>query len=67
LFWLADTWWSGMTGPFRWPDVFQRLADDRAAKAFTVIQIVAGLVPEFEPFSPRDEEPRGRDLVSVGS
>jgi hypothetical protein len=51
FFWLADTWWMGMIGRFRWPDTFQTLADDRAAKGFSVVQIVAGLVPECIPFS----------------
>jgi hypothetical protein len=51
FFWLGDTWWMGMIGRFRWPDTFQTLADDRAAKGFSVVQIVAGLVPECIPFS----------------
>lgn len=51
FFWLADTWWSAMTERFRWPDVFQTIADDRAEKGFTVVQLVAGLVPEFVPFT----------------
>lgn len=51
FFWLADTWWSAMTARFRWPEVFQTIADDRATKGFTVAQIVAGLVPELAPFS----------------
>lgn len=50
--WLADTWWSATTARFRWPDTFQTLADDRAAKGFNVVQLVAGFVPEFLPFSP---------------
>jgi len=50
--WLADTWWSATTARFRWPDVFQQLAADRHAKGFNVIQVVAGLVPEFPPFAP---------------
>lgn len=50
--WLADTWWSALTARFRWPDTFKALADDRAAKGFNVVQLVAGLVPEFGVFSP---------------
>ena len=50
--WLGDTWWSAMTARFRWPSTFQTIADDRAAKGFTVVQMVAGLIPEFVPFSP---------------
>lgn len=52
FFWLGDTWWSAMTARFRWPDAFQTLTADRVAKGFTVIQLVAGLVPEFGLFSP---------------
>jgi hypothetical protein len=52
FFWLGDTWWSALTARFRWPDTFQTLTSDRVAKGFTVIQLVAGLVPEFGPFSP---------------
>jgi hypothetical protein len=51
--WLADTWWSALTERFRWPDTFQTLTADRAGKGFTVIQLVAGLVPEFGLFSPQ--------------
>jgi hypothetical protein len=66
FFWLADTWWTGMTGRFRWPDVFQQLADDRAAKGFSVVQIVAGLVPEFEPFSPGTRNEGGQPWTGGG-
>jgi hypothetical protein len=66
FFWLADTWWTGMTGRFRWPDVFQRLADDRAEKGFTVVQIVAGLVPEFAPFSPGTRNEGGHTWTKDG-
>lgn len=50
--WLADTWWSALTARFRWPDTFETLTADRVAKGFNVIQLVAGLVPEFGLFSP---------------
>ncbi|HEX3133478.1 MAG TPA: DUF4038 domain-containing protein [Planctomycetota bacterium] len=36
-----------------WPADFQKLAADRKAKGFTVIQIVAGLYPDMHPFDPR--------------
>lgn len=32
---------------------FRQLVDDRVAKGFTVIQIVAGLYPDLPPFDPR--------------
>ena len=53
FFWLGDTWWMGLCKRLRWPDEFQLLAADRAAKGFTVVQIVAGLYPDMPPFDPR--------------
>lgn len=67
FFWLADTWWSGMTRRFRWPDVFQEIADDRADKGFTVVLIVAGMVPEFDPFSADTASEGGQPWEGNGS
>jgi hypothetical protein len=54
FFWLGDTWWMGLCQRLRWPDDFQQLAADRAAKGFTVVQIVAGLYPDVpDGFDPR--------------
>ena len=53
FFWLGDTWWMGLTQRLTWPDDFQRLAADRIAKGFTVIQIVAGLYPDMDWYDPR--------------
>jgi hypothetical protein len=52
FFWLGDTWWKGLCQriPF---EGFQRLAADRKAKGFTVVQIVAGPLPDEPPFDPR--------------
>lgn len=66
FFWLADVWWSAMTARFRWPDTFQAIADDRAAKGFTVVQLVAGLVPEFVPFSPPMASEGGQPWLDDG-
>jgi hypothetical protein len=52
FYWLGDTWWSGMSTRLSWED-FQKLTADRKSKGFTVIQIVAGLVP-FEEQAPSD-------------
>ena len=49
FFWLADTWWMGLCQRFDWPADFQQLTADRAAKGFTVVQIVAGLYPDMPP------------------
>jgi len=45
FYWLGDTWWSGLSDRLPWHG-FQQLTADRQAKGFTVIQIVAGLVPD---------------------
>jgi hypothetical protein len=49
--WLGDTWWFGL-GQRISDDEFVALAKHRAAQGFTVIQIVAGLHVDVEPFSP---------------
>ena len=49
FFWLGDTWWHGLTKRFHWPEDVRLLTADRVGKGFTVIQIVAGLLPELTP------------------
>src|SRR5262249_42463204 len=53
FYWLGDTWWTGLSDRLSW-DGFERLAADRQAKGFTLVQIVAGLVPteEASPVDP---------------
>ncbi|MBI4166276.1 MAG: DUF4038 domain-containing protein [Acidobacteria bacterium] len=53
LYWLGDTWWTGLSDRLPW-EGFQRLTADRKAKGFTVIQIVAGLIPSNEELAPSD-------------
>ncbi|HZV34425.1 MAG TPA: DUF4038 domain-containing protein, partial [Verrucomicrobiae bacterium] len=53
FFWLADTWWMGLSKRLHWPGDFQLLAADRKEKGFNVIQIVAGLYPDMFPFDQR--------------
>ena len=53
FYWLGDTWWTGMSDRLSW-DTFQKAADDRQQKGFTVVQIVAGLVPSNEEQAPID-------------
>ena len=57
--WLGDTWWMGLCHRLHWPDEFQRLAADRRAKGFNVIQIVAGLYPDMPPFDRRGANEAG--------
>jgi hypothetical protein len=59
FFWLGDTWWMGLCHRLHWPDEFQRLAADRKAKGFNIIQIVAGLYPDMHPFDPRGANEAG--------
>ena len=59
FFWLGDTWWMGFTKRLPWPAGFQELTADRVAKGFTVIQIVAGLYPDMEPFDERGANEAG--------
>jgi hypothetical protein len=59
FFWLADTWWMGLCQRLKWPGEFQQLAADRAAKGFSVIQIVAGLYPDMPGFDPRGANEAG--------
>ncbi len=59
FFWLADTWWMGLTTRLAWPEDFIRLTKDRVEKGFTVIQIVAGLYPDMDPFDPRGKNEAG--------
>jgi hypothetical protein len=47
FYWLGDTWWTGLSDRLSWAG-FQALCADRKAKGFTVVQVVAGLVPPEE-------------------
>jgi len=53
FYWLGDTWWSCLSDRISW-DGFQKLAADRKAKGYTVIQICAGLIPNNEEMAPVD-------------
>ena len=59
FFWLGDTWWMGLTKRLAWPEDFKTLAADRSKKGFNVIQIVAGLYPEMNPFDEAGENEAG--------
>jgi hypothetical protein len=53
FYWLGDTWWTGLSDRLSW-DGFQKLTANRKTKGFTVVQIVAGLVPSNEEQAPID-------------
>jgi hypothetical protein len=57
--WLGDTWWMGLCKRFSWPDDFQKLTVDRVRKGFNVVQIVAGLYPDMDPYDPRGANEAG--------
>ncbi|NLF18617.1 MAG: DUF4038 domain-containing protein [Lentisphaerae bacterium] len=57
--WLGDTWWLGLCQRLTWPGEFMGLVDDRAAKGFTVIQVVAGLYPDMPAFDARGDNEAG--------
>jgi hypothetical protein len=59
FFWLGDTWWMGLCKRMSWPDDFQTLTADRLEKGFTIVQIVAGLYPDMEPFDERGANEAG--------
>ena len=59
FFWLGDTWWMSLCKRMSWPDDFQTLTADRVQKGFTMVQIVAGLYPDMEPFDARGANEAG--------
>lgn len=69
FFWLADTWWMGLTTRLSFPVDFHTMAEDRRKKGFSVIQIVAGLYPDMLPFDERGKNeggfPWNRDFTEI--
>ena len=59
FFWLGDTWWMGLTKRLSWPNEFQQLTKDRVSKGFSVVQIVAGLLPDMAAFDVRGANENG--------
>ncbi len=59
FFWLGDTWWMALCKRLPWPDGFESLAADRVRKGFTMVQIVAGLYPDMEPYDERGANEAG--------
>jgi Protein of unknown function (DUF4038)/Domain of unknown function (DUF5060) len=69
FFWLGDTWWMGLCKRLSWPDGFETLTADRVHKGFTMVQIVAGLYPDMEPYDERGANEAGypwdRDFARI--
>jgi Protein of unknown function (DUF4038)/Domain of unknown function (DUF5060) len=59
FFWLADSWWFGMSSRFAWPEDFQYLTADRKNKGFSVIQFAIAFSCDIAPFDPRDANEAG--------
>jgi hypothetical protein len=57
--WIGDTWWMGLCKRLDWPGGFQKLAADRVAKGFSVIQIIAGPLPDMDAWDPRGQNEAG--------
>ena len=59
FFWLADSWWFGMSDRLHWPGEFQMLTEDRKKKGFTVIQFAVGFPCDIKPMDKRGENTAG--------
>ncbi len=59
FFWLADSWWFGMTSRLRFPGEFRTLLDDRVAKGFSAIQFAIAFPCDIAPFDPRGANEAG--------
>ena len=59
FFWLADSWWFGMSSRLRFPGEFRTLLDDRVAKGFSVIQFAIAFPCDIAPFDPRGANEAG--------
>jgi hypothetical protein len=57
--WIGDTWWMGLTTRLDWPQGFKVLTADRVAKGFSVIQIIAGPLPDMDAWDPRGKNEAG--------
>jgi len=59
FFWLADSWWHGMTSRFAFPSDFEILLKDRKEKGFSVIQFAIAFPCDIEPFDIRGRNANG--------
>jgi hypothetical protein len=54
FFWMGDTWWMALSR-MHWPNDFKELVADRKEKGFNLVQVVAGIFPEFREKEPLPE------------
>jgi len=59
FFWLADSWWFGMSDRLKWPGEFQLMTEDRKQKGFTVIQFAIGFPCDIKPMDSRGQNAAG--------
>ena len=59
FFWLADSWWHGMTTRLTWPNDFKMLVADRKEKGFSVIQFAIGFPNDIPHFDMRGQNEAG--------
>ncbi len=59
FFWLADSWWFGMSNRLKWPGEFHMLTRDRKQKGFTVIQFALGFPCDIPPMDERGQNAAG--------
>jgi hypothetical protein len=59
FFWLADSWWFGMTKRLRFPEEFALLTRDRVEKGFSVIQFAVAFPCDIAPFDARGASEAG--------
>ncbi len=64
FFWLGDTWWKCLAKRMDWAG-FKELADDRAKKGFSVVQIVCGAYPDELAFQQMWENEGGKPYLSA--
>ena len=59
FFWLADTWWMGLSQRLSFPHDFTLLIKRRKTQGFNTILLVAGLFPDMDSFDERGKNEAG--------
>ncbi|EEF61364.1 DUF4038 domain-containing protein [Pedosphaera parvula] len=59
FFWLSDSWYMSLCKRLKWSEEFNTLTQDRVAKGFNVVQVVAGLYPDMGAFDERSANEGG--------
>jgi hypothetical protein len=64
FFWLADSWWFGMSSRLRFPEEFNLLVRDRVEKGFSAIGFAIAFPCDIAPFDPRGANEAGHAWTS---